>query len=68
MKQTFIINVEIKKSAFTVLMLESLGWKLVDIAEVGMELCGVGCDEHTMRRYNRLEFQRALTEKSDILF
>ena len=64
MKKTYIINEEIKKSSFTVLMLEALGWRLVDSTEVGAD--GADASEQPPK-YVRLAFQRDPEGKS-VLF
>ena len=68
MKQTYILNEDIKKSNFTVLMLEALGFKLVDSTEVvydGEESESEGTQKHS--KYVRLAFQRDTAQKS-VLF
>ena len=65
MKQTYILNEDIKKSSFTVLMLEALGFKLVDSTEVGTDV-NDGLEQGSPK-YVRLAFQRDDNQKS-ILF
>ena len=65
MTETFILNESIKKSSFTVLMLESMGWKLVDSTEVGTDVKD-GLEQGSPK-YVRLSFQRDDNQKS-ILF
>lgn len=68
MTETYILNEDMKKSSFTVLMLESMGWRLVDSTEVvtTSEDGENGVSEKTPK-YVRLAFQRDGIEKS-ILF
>ena len=68
MRKTFIYNEDVKKSAFTIMMLQAMGLKLVDSTEVGFDNFE-NSDEETQNepKYIRLVFQRENTEKS-ILF
>jgi hypothetical protein len=68
MRKTFIYNEDVKKSAFTIMMLQAMSLKLVDSTEVGFDNFE-NSDEETQNepKYIRLVFQRENTEKS-ILF
>ena len=65
MNEIFVFNEDIKKSGFTVMMLESMGWKLVDSTEVGTDVKD-GLEQGSPK-YVRLSFQRDDNQKS-ILF
>ena len=65
MNEIFVFNEDIKKSGFTVMMLESMGWKLVDSTEVGTDVKD-GLEQGSPK-YVRLAFQRDDNQKS-ILF
>jgi hypothetical protein len=65
MKKTFIYNAEVKRSAFAVMMLEAMGFKLVDSTEGGFDGLDGECDEEQRPpKYVRLAFQREKTENS----
>ncbi len=65
MRKTFIYNEDVKKSAFTIMMLQAMGLKLVDSTEVGFDNFE-NSDGETQNesKYIRLAFQRENTEKS----
>ena len=68
MNEIFVFNEDIKKSGFTVMMLESMGWKLVESRE--FSLCGDDCEGVSAERtskYVSLAFRRDTSTKS-ILF
>ena len=68
MRKTFIYNEAVKKSAFTIMMLQAMGLKLVDSTEVGFDnFENFDGETQNEPKYIRLVFQRENTEKS-ILF
>lgn len=71
MRKTFIYNEDVKKSAFTIMMLQEMGLKLVDSTEIEVGSKSARNDESAagrMKKFNRLAFQRDIGKSGNLLF